>query len=88
MASENLHCSGDHNDDYFKSYEDLDIHELMLKDEPRTKAYQHYIESNSTLFKDKIVVDVGAGTGILSLFAAKAGAKQVNFRSKLYIFIF
>jgi len=43
----------------------------------RTKTYQNVIYQNKFLIKDKIVLDVGAGTGILSLFCAKAGAAHV-----------
>ncbi|XP_047333716.1 probable protein arginine N-methyltransferase 1.2 [Impatiens glandulifera] len=64
-------------DYYFDSYSHFGIHEEMLKDVVRTKTYQSVIYKNDFLFKDKIVLDVGAGTGILSLFCAKGGAKHV-----------
>jgi len=64
-------------DYYFDSYSHFGIHEEMLKDIVRTKTYQNVITQSSFLIKDKIVLDVGAGTGILSLFCAKAGAKHV-----------
>mgnify|MGYP002078514410 CR=1 FL=1 len=41
----------------------------MLKDSIRTKSYKNAIMQNESLFKDKIVLDVGSGTGILSIFA-------------------
>ncbi|DBA03498.1 TPA: hypothetical protein N0F65_011399 [Lagenidium giganteum] len=64
-------------DYYFDSYSHFGIHEEMLKDTVRTKAYMDAILQSKHLFKDKIVLDVGCGTGILSMFAAKAGAKHV-----------
>jgi 2-polyprenyl-3-methyl-5-hydroxy-6-metoxy-1,4-benzoquinol methylase len=54
-----------------------DIHEIMLKDTVRTDAYRDFIYNNKDLFKDKVVLDVGCGTGVLSMFCAKAGAKKV-----------
>lgn len=64
-------------DYYFDSYSHYGIHEEMIKDEVRTGTYKQAILGNPHLFKDKIVLDVGCGTGILSLFCAQAGAKHV-----------
>jgi len=64
-------------DYYFDSYSHFGIHEEMLKDTVRTKTYMKAIVNNKHLFKDKVVLDVGCGTGILCMFAAKAGAKKV-----------
>ncbi|KAI0135562.1 protein arginine N-methyltransferase 1 [Daldinia grandis] len=62
---------------YFNSYNHHGIHEEMLKDEVRTRSYMNAIVQNKHLFKDKVVLDVGCGTAILSMFAVKAGAKHV-----------
>ena len=64
-------------DYYFDSYSHFGIHEEMLKDRVRTEAYMNAIYNNRHLFRNKVVLDVGCGTGILSMFAAKAGARRV-----------
>jgi type I protein arginine methyltransferase len=52
-------------DYYFDSYSHFGIHEEMLKDEVRTKAYRNAIMNNKHLFEGKVVLEVGSGTGIL-----------------------
>lgn len=64
-------------DYYFDCYAHHGIHEEMLKDEVRTRTYQMAVLNNRHLFKDKIVLDVGCGTGVLSMFTAQAGAAHV-----------
>jgi len=77
-AHPSLPGSGNTSGDYYAdSYAHFGIHEEMLKDEVRTLSYRNSMWWNKHLFKDKVVLDIGCGTGILSMFAAKAGAKQV-----------
>ena len=49
----------------------------MMQDYIRTGTYQRAILANLPDFKDKVVLDVGAGSGILSFFAIQAGARKV-----------
>lgn len=60
-------------EEYFNSYSVLKIHHEMLSDKPRTEAYKKAIETNVDYLADKVVLDVGCGTGILSMLAAKYG---------------
>ncbi|XP_017779252.1 PREDICTED: protein arginine N-methyltransferase 1 [Nicrophorus vespilloides] len=63
--------------EYFNSYSHYGIHHEMLSDTVRTESYRDAILKNVNSFKDKTVLDVGCGTSILSMFAAKAEAKKV-----------
>ena len=63
--------------DYFEGYNSIKIHHEMLSDVARTKAYQNAVQSLKPFIENKIVLDVGCGTGFLSIFCAKMGAKHV-----------
>lgn len=62
---------------YFDSYGHVGIHEEMIKDRERTETYRNAIMHHQSHIAGKVVVDVGCGTGILSIFCAHAGAKRV-----------
>lgn len=62
---------------YFQFYAYLSQQQNMMQDYIRTSTYQRAILSNMDDFKDKVVLDVGAGSGILSFFALQAGAAKV-----------
>ena len=62
---------------YFCSYAQLYHQKQMLADHNRMAAYHAAITGNADVFKDKVVMDVGTGSGILAAWAAHAGAKRV-----------
>ncbi|KAJ4870929.1 putative histone-arginine methyltransferase 1.4 [Raphanus sativus] len=62
---------------YFHYYGQLLHQQNMLQDYVRTGTYHAAVMENRSDFAGRVVVDVGAGSGILSMFAALAGAKHV-----------
>jgi protein arginine N-methyltransferase 3 len=72
-----IKITSDRDEDYFESYKGNSIHREMIEDRVRTEGYRDFIEKNAEVFAGKTVLDVGCGTGILSLFCARAGAKKV-----------
>ncbi|CAH8682597.1 unnamed protein product [Schistosoma rodhaini] len=63
---------------YFQFYSYISQQQNMMQDYIRTSTYQKAILANASAdFRGKVVLDVGAGSGILSFFAIQAGATRV-----------
>jgi protein arginine N-methyltransferase 1 len=57
-----------------EGFASIQSHHHMLRDTVRVLAYQSAIARHS---RGRSVVEIGCGTGILSIFAARAGARRV-----------
>ncbi|XP_063080779.1 protein arginine N-methyltransferase 2 isoform X3 [Cavia porcellus] len=66
-------------EEYFGSYGTLKLHLEMLADQPRTMKYHSVILQNKESLKDKVILDVGCGTGIISLFCAHHARPKVVY---------
>jgi SAM-dependent methyltransferase len=60
---------------YRMSYRDVAMHKVMLQDVVRTDAYEKSI--NEVVRAEHTVLDFGCGTGVLAMFASRAGASKV-----------
>jgi protein arginine N-methyltransferase 6 len=78
VSEQNQKPASDFDMAYFHSYAHVGIHEEMIKDRVRTETYRAAIMQHQSAIAGKVVVDVGCGTGILSIFCAQAGAKRVS----------
>lgn len=63
---------------YYQSYRDVSAQEEMIADRVRTDAYRLGVLRNRAAVRGKTVLDVGAGTCILSIFCARAGPARVR----------
>ncbi|XP_077004416.1 histone-arginine methyltransferase CARM1-like isoform X3 [Tamandua tetradactyla] len=62
---------------YFQFYGCISQQQNLMQDFVRTATYHRAILQNHSDFEDKVVLDVGCGSGILSFFAVQAGARRV-----------
>ena len=69
---------------YFHYYGMLMHQQNMLQDQIRTGTYYAAILENAADFQGKVVMDVGAGSGVLSLFAAQVPSFLKAFHSAAY----
>ncbi|XP_028398893.1 protein arginine N-methyltransferase 2-like [Dendronephthya gigantea] len=60
-------------EEYFESYCHMRLHLEMLGDVARTEAYRRAVVCNVDFVRGKTVLDVGCGSGILSMFCAREG---------------
>ncbi|MBF0563109.1 MAG: methyltransferase domain-containing protein [Alphaproteobacteria bacterium] len=60
---------------FLPDYNCLAIHKMMLADHRRNEAFARAVAASVSA--GDVVVDLGAGTGILSILAARAGARRV-----------
>lgn len=61
---------------YFQRYGDLELHRRMIADRARTDAFARAIAE--VVQPTDRVLDLGTGTGVLAMLAAKAGARAVD----------
>ncbi len=57
-----------------QGFDSMAVHHWMLRDALRVQSYRAAIMPH---VKDKVVAEVGCGTGILSIFASQGGARKV-----------
>ncbi len=62
-------------DNYLKPYGDIELQRRMVSDRYRTNTFAAAIRE--AVEPGDVVLDVGTGTGILAMLAAKAGARKV-----------